>query len=145
MSNPKTAELVAAVRCCLSKTCLECPLGDSPTKGYSECLTMVADRLEALEKELIDERYRHDRLQDFCVAQGEELSELKAQQRWIPVTEMLPEERVPVLTLGPQGGVGIGMYYGNPLDSKGRTWFYARHGNSQPTHWMPLPEPPKEE
>ena len=37
-------------------------------------------RLRKLEQELIDERYRHDRVQDFCVAQGEELSRLKEKQ-----------------------------------------------------------------
>lgn len=43
----------------------------------AKCCREIADHLEAMEKELIDERYRHDRLQDFCVAQGEELSALK--------------------------------------------------------------------
>jgi hypothetical protein len=37
-------------------------------EGYV-CWT-AADLIEQLQQELIDERYRHDRLQDFCVAQG---------------------------------------------------------------------------
>jgi hypothetical protein len=44
-------------------------------EGYV-CWT-AADLIEQLQQELIDERYRHDRLQDFCVAQGEELAEYK--------------------------------------------------------------------
>lgn len=38
----------------------------------------AADLITKLQQELIDERYRHDRYADFCVAQGEELSALKA-------------------------------------------------------------------
>lgn len=38
---------------------------------------VAADIIEQLQQELIDERYRHDRYADFCVAQGEELSALK--------------------------------------------------------------------
>lgn len=41
----------------------------------------AADLIEQLQQELIDERYRHDRLQDFCVAQGEELAEYKRRLR----------------------------------------------------------------
>lgn len=44
------------------------------------CLT-AADLIEELQRELIDERYRHDRYADFCVAQGEELSEYKRRLR----------------------------------------------------------------
>ena len=39
-----------------------------------------AAHLEALKQELIDERYLHDRVQDFCVAVCEELRELKEKQ-----------------------------------------------------------------
>lgn len=38
----------------------------------------AADLITELQQELIDERYRHDRLQDFCVAQGEALSACKS-------------------------------------------------------------------
>ena len=38
----------------------------------------AADLIEQLQQELIDERYRHDRYADFCVAQGEELSACKS-------------------------------------------------------------------
>jgi hypothetical protein len=41
----------------------------------------AADLIEQLQQELIDERYRHDRYADFCVAQGEELAEYKRRLR----------------------------------------------------------------
>ncbi len=41
----------------------------------------AADLITELQQEIIDERYRHDRYADFCVAQGEELSEYKRRLR----------------------------------------------------------------
>lgn len=93
-------------------------------------------------KELIDERYRHDRLQDFCVAQGEEMSKLKAQQRWIPVTERLPEVSMRTL-VSIDDCVGVAYFvHGN----SGMCFFsdYTGKPLTFVTHWMPLPEPPKE-
>lgn len=52
-------------------------------EGETYCVNLLQaayDRIEALEQELIDERYRHDRVQDFCVAVCEELRELKEKQ-----------------------------------------------------------------
>lgn len=52
--------------------------------------------------------------------------------RWIPVTERLPEDGEYVLAYSEQDGLML---------------VEARHrfSNWEITHWMPLPEPPKEE
>ena len=57
--------------------------------------------------------------------------------RWIPVTERLPEDRRTVLAT--VGGVVCAAFYGNYTWAEVETYsiFY-------PTHWMPIPEPPKE-
>lgn len=67
-----------------------------------------------------------------------------AQPKWISVEEKLPEESVEVLMLfkhnmaaGWYGGEGD--WYSNTDDG-----FYASC-DGEPTHWMPLPEPPKED
>lgn len=102
----------------------------------------AADLIEQLQQELIDERYRHDRYADFCVAQGEELSKLKAQQRWIPVTERLPEDGFEVLVYTDRyGGRHEFAYYVPRLGA-----WYQNCALLIPnvTHWMPLPKPPKE-
>ena len=61
------------------------------------------------------------------------IAELEAAQRWIPVSERLPEERQNVLALDKTGTA----YH----------WEYSRSLSnifvSDFTHWMPLPEVPE--
>ncbi len=66
--------------------------------------------------------------------------------RWIPVTERLPEPKQKVLVATYLGGV----YYGF-MEPRGK--FYTANNTladswcwePDVTHWMPLPQPPKEE
>lgn len=72
------------------------------------------------------------------------LPAVDAGPKWISVKDRLPEVRVPVLTLGRKGAIGIGFI--QPTSVKdGKVWFYPRYGDSLPTHWMPLPDVLKEE
>jgi hypothetical protein len=82
------------------------------------------------------------------------LRELDDKQRWIPVTERLPEKITNKVIVRCQNDyIGFGHYE----DYKGkRTWYNLE--SDRPftdwdledcesyavTHWMPLPEPPKE-
>jgi len=68
--------------------------------------------------------------------------------RWIPVTDRLPEEWKSVLTYQPYVGdedkplIRVSWYIGNG------SWRECERANKLElpvTHWMPLPEPPKEE
>ena len=62
--------------------------------------------------------------------------------KWISVKERLPEEGEVVLVFGGRSiytaiyGWRCGWYGWHKLNSK--------YHNCNPTHWMPLPEPPKE-
>lgn len=60
----------------------------------------------------------------------------KSKPKWIPVTERLPEDRKMVLAT--VDGVVRIAFYGNYMWEEVETYsiFY-------PTHWMPLPQPPK--
>lgn len=70
---------------------------------------------------------------DFLIANGVTV------QRWIPVTERLPEESGEYLAYcGEYDGICVIYYEILKTKSKWRTnW-------KEVTHWMPLPEPPKE-
>lgn len=61
------------------------------------------------------------------------IAELEEKQRWIPVSERLPEEKQTVLALDKTGTA----YH----------WEYSRSLSnifvSDYTHWMPMPEPPE--
>ena len=70
---------------------------------------------------------------------------------WIPVTERLPEEKTYVLILFDTiAGKMQGVCFLYKDDDGHNCWMWLdRLGKNlfgiQPTHWMPLPEPPKEE
>ena len=63
--------------------------------------------------------------------------------KWIPVTERLPEHGKVVLVYGKRGAIytaWCNSLYKNPGWHK----LNSKNHYCDPTHWMPLPEPPKE-
>ena len=66
------------------------------------------------------------------------IAELEQQQRWIPVSERLPEDWTMVLfTNGVTRGIG-------QFDKDGfYDYWYEYSFNKPVTHWMPLPNPPE--
>lgn len=64
-------------------------------------------------------------------------------QKWIPVTKQLPKEWEAVLVWSCCGFCEVAVYLGTP--GKWRVcWNHAMLDEDTVTHWMPLPEPPKE-
>lgn len=67
-------------------------------------------------------------------------------QQWIPVTERLPEPEVDVLAFNGDY-VFVSQYYCSHFgswDKEGHMAWVIEQYAKNPTHWMPLPEPPKE-
>ena len=65
--------------------------------------------------------------------------------KWIPVTERLPEDLTRVIVFC-EDGVSYGLCeHLIAGDEEVVEWHDFLHYPITPTHWMPLPEPPKEE
>ncbi len=75
--------------------------------------------------------------------QAARIAELEAERRWIPVSERLPEDTERMLTIVYDAfedttAISILQHYGDG------DWFSWDSGRYVVTHWMPLPELPKE-
>ena len=83
----KTNELIEHLRfcgdpefCCIGCSRLDEMGVDGGTNAcMCDLMQKAADTIEALQAELLDEMHRHDRLQDFEVEEGQELSEARAE------------------------------------------------------------------
>ena len=102
-------------------------------------LEEAADAIEELSRLYAEERN----------AAVELTGELASKPRWIPVTEKLPETNVTVIvTDGRSTGMGwIDSYDWEDYRGIERIWYAPNTlvAENNITHWMPLPEPPKEE
>lgn len=106
---------------------------DKAHASMADALALI-DQLEREKKDLLEERELNDFLRD-------KVKELEAQaHKWISVEERLPEEEVQVLVYG-----RIFMDIGWILDSKWKSEYINAYDDDEITHWMPLPEAPKEE
>jgi hypothetical protein len=70
--NLKSEELVKALRCCAEGECKDCAMHEDKQRCQENLLDKAAEAIERDQKEI---------------------DELREKQRWIPVTERLPEER----------------------------------------------------
>ena len=121
--NLKPEELVKALRCCAEGECSGCPMYEDKHRCQEQTLASSADQIERDQKEIAD---------------------LRDKQQWIPVTERMPERDIQV----------IGWYKDNPFsqyrlgvvawNGNGWVFVYAHRYVTDVTHWMTLPEPPKE-
>lgn len=112
---------------CDDYSCFECPYEeeyDSYKNGrLSAVYRQAADAIERLEHQIF--------LADLACK-----SATASKPRWIPVTERLPKEMETVLVTD---GKNVGWSF--CVNDYGTMEFYSPW---KITHWMPLPEPPKE-
>lgn len=72
--------------------------------------------------------------------------ELASKPRWIPVTERLPEHLTSVIVHRKDGGIFIWEYFDtSPTDDCWIDDSMNVYSFYDVTHWMSLPQPPKEE
>ncbi|MEE1069057.1 MAG: DUF551 domain-containing protein [Paludibacteraceae bacterium] len=77
---------------------------------------------------------------DVCISLHFYDNGYRKQSEWISVDERLPDVRRKVMLYSPTDGINIG----HRLDEVGR-FYVGKAYPDRPTHWMPLPEPPKGE
>lgn len=127
------AELVKTLRSCAAGDCIGCPYLNDTCPHNGQMMLQAADAIEVLGEQNTAylARIEHDRA-------------LWTQQ-WISV-----EERLPFAEPGNASDavlVSDGEYVSRAewfnFEGVGPYWGYAGIGNI--THWMPMPEPPKEE
>lgn len=155
----KNEEIVRALRCISTaggeNTCEHCPYWkeeevpeeERPIYGADTWHSCDVDRVGLDGADLIE------RLTDRCARYAEEIAVAQERQRWIPVTERLPEANefeeaggMSKVVLGiAKNDSGFSLF--NPCLcvylSDGR-WIF-RGKPVTVTHWMPLPEPPEVE
>ena len=116
-------EIAQALRCCkFGVPCEKCPV-----VGNKDCFEEVNTAAAELIERLTAEN-----------------TVLREKQRWIPVTERMPERDVQVL----------GWYKDNPFsqyrpgvvawNGNGWVFVYAHRYVTNVTHWMPLPKAPED-
>ena len=131
----KTEEILTALRRLKVETgslvCMGC--GREHDCGIHGC-QIVQEAAELIEK-----------LTDRCARYAEEIAVLQEREKWVPVTERLPEmwrndktsELVNYMIYSPDFGVDIGNYHANA-----KKWLCM----ALPcivTHWRPLPDGPE--
>ena len=80
-------------------------------------------------------------LADFMIDHGVTV------QEWIPVSERLPEKNRSALVYFDSGNMAVGYWYDkDECISFWQIWTddgWVSDADCEPTHWMPLPQPPK--
>lgn len=124
-------EIKKALECCsdVNAPCKICPFYIATS---AECIIHMADCAYEYIQKL---EYKIGELTEMV----EQLEE--AQPKWISVEEMLPDDCIDVLVFT-RSGYTSSISIAHAL--KGR-WFSKGIPVETVTHWMPLPEPPKED
>lgn len=124
----KTADLVAAMRCCEHNSCAGCPYTERNSECIGEVMGAAADKIE----ELVDR----------CARYAEGIAALREMQKWVDVREKLPERDGHylcryVFRSGGKGFFGTLDYYAT--DPRPHFQHEGTRGMAV-THWMDILE-----
>lgn len=131
----KTEEIVRSLRWCgtgAEEGCDDCAFEPQCDEDAVGCVGGLCDTAAD----------RLDELVDRCARYAEEIAVLRERQRWIPVTERLPEDRSNVLVVA-YWHERWGVYMGWCAPERAEWCVHIGIGDRDDvavTHWMPLPE-----
>lgn len=109
-------EIVQALRCCAEGECKDCAMHEDKQRCQENLLDKAAEAIELLTAEN---------------------AALREKQRWILVTERLPEKQQRVIVRCKTVGTTVGwIMFGEWVTDLGP-------GCGEVTHWMPLPGAPE--
>lgn len=114
--------------------------------GWDESgdLEQAADAIEKLDR--LRSAAEENRLHWERMAVEFEIAMHTAEEKlpkWIPVNERLPKKDGTFITAYRKGGVSQNWYM--TFHHGGGKWYQNSEDTGEVTHWMPLPQPPKEE
>ncbi|MBR3587359.1 MAG: DUF551 domain-containing protein [Oscillospiraceae bacterium] len=127
-------DLVKRVRQVAEEVCDDYDVDPYIAEQRSFVIEEAAGAIEALSKLALDEHNR------AAIAAWD--------HRWVPVTERLPKKMQYVLVRYKNNDMAVASWFGG--DEHIRFWRamtdegWCADCDTEPTHWMPLPEPPKE-
>lgn len=163
-------EIIQALRCCADGECKDCAMHEDKQRCQENLLDKAADLIERLTAENADLRKELE-WKDMVIALAQkeqagaeaERDALREKQRWIPVTERLPDERDAAIILLKDGQVFRGeirerialpewwyFYDASDTDMDMLGVMYPLFDDELWLHenpvvaWMPLPEAPEE-
>lgn len=147
-------EIVKALRQCAKSDCSSC--GICPIFPDRECVEHLATAAANLIEQLIDENtelreevnLRGNAVRTYEKKRAEAEAErdaLREKQRWIPVTERMPELEVPVLVLDRRGNMIVRTLRRLVSDKEAVFRPDGLAPRKNITNWMPLPGAPEGE
>ena len=134
-------EILKALRCCVYTECTKCPLNNGDPMDI-ECVSeMVRTAADLIEK-----------MTDRCARYAEEIAVWQERQKWVPVTERLPESAGDYLCLVRYCNLVTGEMekmqrtgYFTPLGRGAWGGDAIRGARAMVLAWMPLPDGPEVE
>lgn len=115
-------EIVQELRCCAEGECKDCAMHEDTQRCQENLLDKAAEAIERLTAEN---------------------AALREKQRWIPVTERMPELEVPVLVLDRRGNMIVRTLRRLVSDKEAVFRPDGLAPRKNITHWMPLPGAPE--
>lgn len=149
----KNEEIVRALRCISTaggeNACEHCPYWKEEEVPEEERPIYGADTMHScdIDRVGLDGADLIERLTDRCARYAEEIAVAQERQRWIPVTERLPEDRSYVLVVA-YWNERWGVYMGWCAPERVEWSVHVGIGDRSDVavvYWMPLPEPPEVE